>query len=118
MASPRACTIRVRGQMALIEREIKLNLVATQDVDVSANLGSAARKEFERLLAKRRLALDPVGHEAWMPKETEYETFFSGKFVTLKVADEESVLLSKAAKAPQKNSALLSTWREVQASAS
>jgi hypothetical protein len=110
MASPRVCTIRVHGQMALLEREVKLNLVATQDLDVSANLTHAARKEFERLLAKRDLVLDPVGHEAWMPEETEYETFFSGKFVTLKVADEECVLLSKAAKAPEKNGALLTEY--------
>lgn len=110
MASPRACTIRVHGQMALIEREVKLNLVATQDVDVTENLSGAARKEFERLLAKRGLVLDPVGHEAWMPEETEYETFFAGTFVTLKVADEECVLLSKAAKAPKKNSALLTEY--------
>lgn len=96
--------------MALLERGLKLNLVATQDVDVSENLGHAARREFERLLAKRNLVLDPIGHEAWMPKETEYETFFSGKFVTLKVADEECVLLSKAAKAPQKNGALLTEY--------
>lgn len=88
--------------MALIEREVKLTLVATQDVDISANLSHAARKEFERLLAKRDLVLDSVGHEAWMPAETEYETFFSGKFVTLKVADEECILLSKAAKAPKR----------------
>lgn len=110
MASPRACTIRLHGQMALLERGLKLNLIATQDVDVSENLVGAARKQFERLLAKRDLILDPVGHEAWMPEETEYETFFSGKFVTLKVADEECVLLSKAAKAPQKNSALLTEY--------
>ena len=72
LASPQACTIRVHGQMALFERELKLNLVATQDVDVRADFGYAARKEFERLLAERNLVLDPVGHEAWMPKETEY----------------------------------------------
>jgi hypothetical protein len=69
MASPRPCTIRVHGQMALLERELKLNLVATHDVDVSENLSGRARREFERLLAKRGLVLDPVGHEAWMPKE-------------------------------------------------
>lgn len=110
MAPPRACTIRVHGQMALLEREARLNLVATHDVDVRADFDHAARKEFERLLAKRDLVLDPVGHEAWMPEETEYETFFEGTFVTLKIADEESVLLSKAAKAPKKNGALLTQY--------
>lgn len=45
-----------------------------------------------------------------MPEETEYETFFEGTFVTLKIADEESVLLSKAAKAPEKNGALLTQY--------
>lgn len=110
MASPRACTIRVHGQMALLERDVKLNLVATQDVDVRADLDHAARQEFERLLAEHDMILDPVGHEAWMPEETEYETFFEGTFVTLKIADEECVLLSKAAKAPKKNGALLTEY--------
>jgi hypothetical protein len=45
-----------------------------------------------------------------MPKETVYETFFAGSFVTLKIADEECVLLSKAAKAPKKNGALLTEY--------
>lgn len=107
MASPRPCTIRVHGQMALFERQLELNLVATQDVDVRADFDFAARKEFERLLAGKNLILDPVGHEAWMPAETEYEKFFAGTFVTLRIADEESVLLSKAAKAPEKNGSLL-----------
>jgi hypothetical protein len=110
MASPQACTISVHGQMALFERKLKLNLVATQDVDVRADFGHLARKEFERLLAKHNLILDQVGHEAWMPKETEYEVFFAGTFVTLKIADEESVLLSKATKAPAKNAALLTDY--------
>jgi hypothetical protein len=97
--------------MALFERELKLNLVATQDVDVIArNFSYSARKEFERLLAMHNLILDPVGHEAWMPKETEYEVFYAGTFVTLKVADEEAVLLSKATKAPEKNAALLTEY--------
>ncbi len=110
MASPQACTISVHGQMALFERDLKLNLVATQDVDVRANFSHLARREFERLLGNHNLILDQVGHEAWMPRETEYEVFFSGTFVTLKIADEESVLLSKATKAPEKNAALLTEY--------
>ena len=108
--SPRACTIFVHGQMALFAREVNLPLVATQDVDVRADFDYAARKEFERLLAKRNLVLDPVGHEAWMPQETVYERFFSGRFVTLTVADAECVLLSKALKAPGKNRSLLTEY--------
>jgi hypothetical protein len=45
-----------------------------------------------------------------MPEETDYEGFFAGRFVTLRVADEECVLLSKAAKAPGKNSPLLTEY--------
>jgi len=42
-----------------------------------------------------------------MPKETRYTVLFSGEFVTLKVADMEAILISKALKAPRKNRALI-----------
>ena len=101
------CEIRVIGQAALLEAGCELAVVATADVDVSGHLPFAVEQEFRRLLATEGLELDPVGHEAWMPPETEHTPVFSGRFVTLLVADEAAILVSKAIKAPERNRALI-----------
>ncbi len=49
----------------------------------------------------------PVGHEAWMPKETKYELVWDGHLVMGLVAHQDYVLASKALKAPAKNHALI-----------
>lgn len=104
---PQPCKIQLLGQMALFEADLGLDLVATEDVDVKANYSHEVQKEFERLLQMKRLKLDPVGHEAWMPKETKYEAVFKGRFVSLLIAEPEAVLISKALKAPEKNKNLI-----------
>jgi hypothetical protein len=103
----RPCEIRVIGQAALLEAGTALTLVATRDVDVRANWEHTVEQEFRRLLAKAGLELDPLGHEAWMPQETEYGEAFAGLFVTLLIADADAVLVAKGLKAPVKNRALI-----------
>jgi hypothetical protein len=107
MAAIRPCSIRLLGQMALFEAGVPLTLVATHDVDVYANFDWAVRKELERLLARAGRVLDPLGHEVWMPQETEYDLVFTGRWVQGLVAQPDFVLLSKALKAPEKNRALI-----------
>ena len=107
LPAPTPCTIRLVGQMALLEANIGLTVLATQDVDVRADYDDSVRVEFQRLLAGLNLVLDPLGHEAWMPKETNYAPMFEGVYVTLLAADVDAVLVSKASKAPKKNSALI-----------
>ena len=75
------CEIRVVGQAALLEAGSELTVVATADVDVSGQIAFAVEQEFRRLLAAEGLELDPVGHEAWMPSETEYTPVFSALIV-------------------------------------
>lgn len=101
------CVIRLLGQMALIEGGCPLTLAATNDVDIYADYEHAVQREFTRLLAKRGLELDPLGHEVWMPTETEYTRLYAGQLASLLVADVDAVLLSKALKAPAKNKALV-----------
>lgn len=101
------CRIRVLGQMALLENDVSLPLTLTNDVDVYADYEYAVETEFRSLLARQGKDLDPLGHEIWMPCETEYRDLFAGQYVTLQVADVESVLLSKALKAPKKNRTLI-----------
>lgn len=101
------CEILVVGQTALLEAKLDLHLVATADVDVYRELNYSVRKEFERILLKHGKTLDPVGHEAWMPKETRFEVLFSGKWIQGKIARHEYILISKAKTAPAKNKNLL-----------
>ena len=107
LPAPKKCRIKLLGQMALLEAGSSLTLANTNDVDVRANYEYSAQKEFERLLDKKGLILDPVGHEAWMPRETRYIELFAGHYVTLLAADQDAVLVSKAKKAPVKNAALI-----------
>lgn len=107
MLSMSACEIKVIGQTALIEAEVSLHVPATMDVDVFANYEDPVRRKFAALLKAKGKELDPVGHEAWMPKETKYEVFFTGKWLKAYLAKPEYVLLSKAMKAPKKNRALI-----------
>lgn len=104
---PKPCEIRLLGQMALLENPGDLELIATKDVDVRADYSHAIQKAFERLLSRHGLELDPVGHEAWMPRETNYMPLFAGRYVTLLVADRDAVVISKASKAPLKNAPLI-----------
>jgi hypothetical protein len=106
----RPCRIRVLGQMALLEARAPLPVTVTNDVDVYADYEYAIEREFRRLLEQEGKSLDPSGHEVWMPRETRYSTLFRGQYVTLQIADLESVLLSKALKAPIKNRTLLTEY--------
>lgn len=107
LPAPKPCRIRLLGQMALLETGSSLSLANTKDVDVRADYEYSAQKEFERLLQRKGLMLDPVGHEAWMPRETRYLPVFQGRYVTLLAADQDAVLISKAWKAPVKNAPLI-----------
>ena len=102
-----SCEIKLVGQQALVELAAPLTLAATTDVDVRANYSHAVEQEFGRLLARRGKSLDPLGREIWMPRETHYTELFAGPYVTLRVADIDSVLVFKALKAPEKNHALI-----------
>ena len=102
-----ACEIKVIGQTALLEAKVSFHVPATMDVDVFANYDYSVKKKFEELLKQIGKELDPVGHEAWMPKETEYADFFVGKWVKARLAKTEYVMVSKAKKAAKKNRAML-----------
>ncbi|MEB2314452.1 MAG: hypothetical protein OZ928_21625 [Polyangiaceae bacterium] len=105
--SYRPCEIRIIGQTALLESGLPLVLVATKDVDARGTYEYGVEAEFRRMLELRGRALDAVAQEAWMPRETRYAALYSGKLVTLLLAEPEAVLVSKALKAPVKNRPLL-----------
>jgi hypothetical protein len=102
--------VRVLGQSALWAAGVDLALTATQDLDAYGDYEWAVQQELERLLAQEGKVLDPHGREVWMPKETLYRPLYEGTFVEGLVADPDAVLISKALKAPEKNSALLTEY--------
>lgn len=99
--------IKVLGQTALIEASIELNLFATVDVDAYANFNWLAKSLFSEVLSKYGLFYDELSSEIWMPKETEYLSYFKGKSFESYLARAEYILLSKLLKAPEKNRILL-----------
>lgn len=72
------CTIKVMGQAALLEAQLPVALTVTNDVDVRADYEPSVERAFEQLLTAAGRALAPVGHEAWMPRETRYKEHFVG----------------------------------------
>ena len=101
------CEVKVLGQMALLEAQLNLELIATADVDVYTNMDVTVRKKFDELLRAKGKFLDPDSSLIWMPQETEYSLFFQGKWLTALISKPEYVLLSKAIKAPFKNIELI-----------
>jgi len=79
-------------------------------VERTADYEFAVEQEFRRLLALEGRDLDSLGGEVWMPAETTYQPLFTGHYVTLLAADADSVLVSKALKAPRKNQPLLTEY--------
>jgi hypothetical protein len=107
----RPIIIRIIGQTALLEANVNLPLAATQDVDAVARWSDdAVRRKLSELLEARGKMLDPLAHEAWMPEDTQYMPFFSGRLVTAQLAMPEYVLVSKAKTAPIKNRVLLTDY--------
>ena len=99
--------IRVIGQTALIEANLKLEIVATMDVDLMDQIEHTIGQQFEELLKAFGKTVDPVGHEAWMPQETEYHEIFKGDWLIGSLAKPVFIVLSKAKFAPEKNRNLI-----------
>ena len=101
------CEIHVIGQAALLEAQLGIQLAATMDVDLHKQLHGPIREKLDELLALRGKKIDPVGHEAWMPKESKFNLIYDGKFVKCFIAQPEYVLISKAKMAREKNKNLI-----------
>lgn len=102
--------IRVIGQTALLEANLDLEIAATMDVDLIEQIEHGVKEKFAELLREEGKILDPVGHEAWMPKETEYDEIFKGQWLTGFIAKPVFIILSKAKHAPEKNGNLIAEY--------
>lgn len=102
--------ILIIGQTALLEAKFDFPVVATMDVDAYKEITYRIKVKFEELLAIKGKHLDPVGHEAWMPDETEFKTIHDGKIIIGKIAEPVFVIISKAKKSPEKNKFLIADY--------
>lgn len=101
---------KIFGQSALIEANLTLKLVKTNDVDSFTKAKQSVIQMFKKVLKNHNLVYDDLAGEAWMPKETEYEEFFQSIYVTAYLAKPEYVLVSKALKAKEKNKTLITEY--------
>lgn len=102
--------IHIIGQMALIEAKLSIAIVSTVDIDLYYQIDYRVKKEFSAVLEKLGKHIDPVGHEAWMPDETEFNEVYQGELITGWAAKPVYVILSKAKKAPEKNHQLIAEY--------
>ncbi len=116
LISPKTVEIRILGQMALFFNEEfsqRVSLEATLDLDALIN----ANHEIENLVVEEielmGLVLDELSKEIWMPEGTWWETAFKGEYVTIRIPDPISIIVSKAKFAKEKNKKLINeTLRE------
>jgi len=99
--------IQIIGQAALLEAKLSFDILGTLDVDTYNQIEYSAKKKFEELLDEQGYKLDPVGHEAWMPKETDFRTIYHEQFVTGLIAEPVFIMIAKAKMAPIKNKQLI-----------
>lgn len=104
------CELKLVGQMALFERNLQLNLIATVDVGAYYKMDYIIKKKLETLLKDEGLIFDEFSNEIWMHKETEYDDFFIGQWFSVLIAKPEYILISKIIKAKSKNKNLIISY--------
>jgi hypothetical protein len=107
----RPTTIRILGQMSLLLNEdisSRMHLFATQDVDAHIKGDSFVAEAFKRLLGERNLEFDFLSNEIWLPLDASYIQIYESPRLHCEILDPISALVSKAVKAPDKNTALIS----------
>jgi hypothetical protein len=103
--------VKLLGQISLLANEkvsAVLNLVGTVDLDAHLEkMEFPVKRKMLELLKDRNLVYDEDSEKIWIPPGSKFENFL--KFDNLSVfrLDPESVLVSKAIKAKQKNKQLI-----------
>jgi len=92
-------------------------LTSTSEIDAITIPQAHAWPRFHdirSILERKGIPFDDLSDQIWMPSETEYTQIYpnddSFTMLTVLIADSESVLISKAVKAPKKNKRLLEAY--------
>lgn len=100
----------ILGQMSLMLNESVatiLSLIQTGDMDAKLQMDYFTKNKLMELLEANGLVYDEDSHIAWVPRNAEVIELFRFKNIEVKLFDAESVLVSKAVHAPQKNRQLI-----------
>lgn len=100
----------ILGQMSLMLNESVatiLSLIQTGDMDAKLQMDYFTKNKLMELLEANGLVYDEDSHIAWIPKKVEVIELFKFKNIEVRLIDAESILVSKAVHAPQKNRQLI-----------
>jgi len=98
------------GQMSLMVNDSVapiLNLIQTGDMDARLRMDSFTKTKLMDLLEANGLVYDEDSHLIWIPENAKQIEVFKFKYIEVKLIDAESVLVSKAIHAPEKNKHLI-----------
>lgn len=100
----------ILGQMSLMLNEsvaTSLNLIQTADMDAKLRMDSFTKNKLTELLKANGLVYDEDSPLIWIPNNAKVIELFKFKNIEVKLIDAESILVSKAIHAPQKNRQLI-----------
>jgi len=98
------------GQMGLMLNESVsaiLSLIQTGDMDAKLRMDYFTKNKLLELLKANGLVYDEDSHLIWIPENAEAIELFRFKNIEVNLIDAESILVSKAIYAPQKNRQLI-----------
>ena len=100
----------ILGQTSLLldkKLSVKLDLLQTADLDAKLEMEYFVRQKLQELLKENGLIYDEDSEKVYIPKGSKNLDLFDFKNVAVKRLDSESVIVSKAVKAPEKNRQLV-----------
>ena len=98
------------GQMSLMLNDSVstiLNLIQTGDMDAKLRMDYFTKSRLLELLKASGLVYDEDSHLVWIPDNAKEIELFTFKNIEIKMIDPESILVSKAIHAPEKNKQLI-----------
>ena len=84
-----------------------LNLIQTGDMDAEVQMDYFTKNKLMELLEANGLVYDEDSHLIWIPENAKAIDLFKFKNIEVKLIDAESIFVSKAVRAPQKNRQLI-----------
>ena len=84
-----------------------LNLIQTGDMDAELQMDYFTKNKLMELLEANGLVYDEDSHLIWIPENAKAIDLFKFKNIEVKLIDAESIFVSKAVRAPQKNRQLI-----------
>ncbi len=103
-------SVKILGQMSLLTNDevaAHIDLFETADLDAFLETEFVVMKKLRELLATAGLIYDESSSDIWIPPNSRFEPLFDFTNIRVDRLDGESVLVSKAIKAKEKNRMLI-----------